>query len=194
MDDTELTEYPAEDVLVVEDPAKLRALGGELRSRIVVLLRERAASATELAKVLGVPKGTVGYHLKVLESAGLIRVVATKRVRAVTEKFYGRVARAFLVRGDRGFEEDQSQGAVAARALRRGADEVPLHGVDPEFIRGGILYARMRPAAARRYIRRLEKLVSDFVAEEDPQGEQVFALAVSIFPTSGRLPERGADA
>ena len=53
-------------------------------------------STTELAEKLGLPKGTVGHHLKVLEKAGLVHVVRTRQVRAVTEKFYGRVARLFL--------------------------------------------------------------------------------------------------
>src|SRR3712207_7474680 len=38
---------------------------------ILRLLRERAASATELAEAFGVAKGTVAHHLKVLEDAGL---------------------------------------------------------------------------------------------------------------------------
>ena len=48
------------------------------------LLREQARSITELADELDVPTGTVGHHVKVLEDAGLVRVVRTRRVRAVT--------------------------------------------------------------------------------------------------------------
>ena len=72
-------DYDLDDVLVVEDPKQLRALGDVLRARIVMLLRERAASTTELAAVLETPKGTVGHHLKVLETAGLVRVVRTRQ-------------------------------------------------------------------------------------------------------------------
>src|SRR5215469_5893311 len=39
------------------------------------------------------PKGTVGYHVRVLADAGLIRVVQEIPVRGVTEKLYGRTAR-----------------------------------------------------------------------------------------------------
>ncbi|MHB8470547.1 MAG: ArsR/SmtB family transcription factor, partial [Gaiellaceae bacterium] len=85
-----LPDYEADDVLVVSATEQLRALGDDLRSRIVVLLRERATSTTELAEKLGLPKGTVGHHVKVLEKAGLVRVVRTRQVRAVTEKYYGR--------------------------------------------------------------------------------------------------------
>jgi DNA-binding transcriptional ArsR family regulator len=65
------------------------ALADDFRVRILAITRDRPASITELAARLGRPKGTVGYHLKVLERAGLVRVVRTRRVRAVTEKYYG---------------------------------------------------------------------------------------------------------
>ena len=62
------------------------------------MLRERAATTTELAEEVGLAKGTVAHHLKVLETAGLVRVVRTRRVRAMTESFYGRVARLFVIK------------------------------------------------------------------------------------------------
>ena len=46
------------------------------------------------------PQGTVGHHLKVLERGGLVRVVRTRQVRALTEKYYGRVARLFVLKTD----------------------------------------------------------------------------------------------
>src|SRR5256885_7114804 len=64
-------DYDADDVMVVKEPEQLRALGGDLRKTIVVRLRESACSTSELAAELGIPKGTVGHHLKVLARAGL---------------------------------------------------------------------------------------------------------------------------
>jgi DNA-binding transcriptional ArsR family regulator len=75
-------------------------------------LRERAASTTELAAELRLAKGTIGHHLKVLEEAGLVRVVRTRQVRAMTERFYGRVARLFLIKGA---EEDEALAHVRVR-------------------------------------------------------------------------------
>jgi DNA-binding transcriptional ArsR family regulator len=92
-------DYDADDVLVVDEPEQLRALSEDVRLQIVALLRERALSTTELAEAIGLAKGTVSYHLKVLGGAGLIRVVRTRKVRAVTESFYGRVARLYLLKG-----------------------------------------------------------------------------------------------
>jgi DNA-binding transcriptional ArsR family regulator len=91
-------DYEADDILVVSETEQLRALGDDARHRIVGLLRERAMSTTELAERVGLAKGTVAHHVKVLEAAGLIQVVRTRRVRALTESFYGRVARLFVIK------------------------------------------------------------------------------------------------
>jgi DNA-binding transcriptional ArsR family regulator len=138
------------------------------------------------------PKGTVGHHLKVLEDAGLIRVVATRRVRAMTEKFYGRVARLFVLSSDEAFEGGHGE-AVAAMLLRQGADEIPKRAVDPKLMTAGLSHARLTPAHARRLIKRLDKLLVDFRALEDPEGE-LFGFAASLYPTSPALPEATDDA
>lgn len=92
-------DYDADDILIVAETEQLRALADDVRLQIVKLLRERAQSTTELAGQVGLAKGTVSHHLKVLESAGLIRVVRTRKVRALTESIYGRVARLYLLKG-----------------------------------------------------------------------------------------------
>ena len=91
-------DYEADDVLVVAETEQLRALADDVRLRIVAILRERAATTTELAENVGLAKGTIAHHLKVLESAGLVKVVRTRRVRALTESFYGRVARLYVIK------------------------------------------------------------------------------------------------
>ena len=162
-------DYEAEDVLVVREPEQLRALGDDLRSRIVVLLRDRALSTTELAETLGLPKGTVGHHVKVLEKAGLVQVVRTRQVRAVTEKFYGRVARLFLFKSTDVDGEDVRN--VAAAALRRVAEEMLPLGDDGRTT-FAVVRARLSDADAKRLSRRLERLIDDFRAAESATGEE----------------------
>src|SRR5581483_4074782 len=96
MPTTDGHDYDAADTMVVADPKQLKAMADPLRTQLIQLLRDRARSTQDLSEELAVPKGTIGHHLKVLESAGLIRVVRTRKVRAMTEKFYGRTARLFL--------------------------------------------------------------------------------------------------
>jgi DNA-binding transcriptional ArsR family regulator len=91
-------DYDADDILVVSETEQLRALADDVRLWIVALLRERGYSTTELAAEIGLAKGTVSHHLKVLEAAGLVKVVRTRRVRALTESIYGRVARLYVMK------------------------------------------------------------------------------------------------
>src|SRR3546814_14697174 len=78
-------------------PAQVRAIGHPLRTTILGLLHERAATVTQLAEATERPKSTVAHHVKVLAEADLVRVVRTRRVRAIDERFYGRTARMFYV-------------------------------------------------------------------------------------------------
>lgn len=89
-------DYEIEDAVVLSSSAQLKAIANSTRSDVLNLLSERAATVSQLAEALGKPKGTVGYHTKVLEDAGLIRVVRTNQVRAMTEKYYGRTGRTLV--------------------------------------------------------------------------------------------------
>jgi DNA-binding transcriptional ArsR family regulator len=173
-------DYEADDVLVVREPEQLKALGDDLRSKIVILLRDRAFSTTELASKLGLPKGTVGHHVKVLEKAGLVQVVRTRQVRAMTEKLYGRTARLFLFKSTDTDGEDVRN--VAAASLRRAAEEMLPIGDDGRTT-FAVVTARLLAADARRLSRRLEKLIDDFRAAEAEGGEP-YGLAAALYRRS----------
>jgi DNA-binding transcriptional ArsR family regulator len=178
-------DYELDDVLVVQEPKQLRALGDFTRGRIIGLLGQRAASTTELAAALDMPKGTVGHHLKVLEKAGLIRVVRTRQVRALTEKYYGRVARLFELKGV-DTDEDLRVGAISAMMLRHAADEAAEAIVDEK---GKTAIGRVRLTAkdAARFTRRLDRLQEDFRDAADPEGE-LHVLSIALFRSPLTLP------
>ena len=170
-------DYEAVDVLVVREHEQLRALGDDLRSKIVVLLRDRAASTTELAEKLGLPKSTVGHHVKVLEKAGLVQVVRTRQVRALTERYYGRTARLFLFKSSE--EDGEGVRDVAAASLRRAAEEMlPLD--DDGRTTFAVLRVRLVEEDARRFTKRLEKLLTEFEAAGNAAGEP-YGLAVALY-------------
>lgn len=164
-------------MLVVREPEQLKALGDDLRSKIVILLRDRAFSTTELAAKLGLPKSTVGHHVKVLEKAGLVRVVRTRQVRAMTEKLYGRTARLFLFKSTDTDGEDVRN--VAAASLRRAAEEMLPIGDDGRTT-FAVVTSRLSDADARRLVRRLEKLVDDFRAADGHDGV-TYGLAAALY-------------
>lgn len=86
-------------VVLVDDPARLLAGLSPLRRQVLDALDE-PGSATELASRLGLTRQQVGYHLKVLEQAGLVEVVELRQRRGFTERVLRRSAQHFVVDPD----------------------------------------------------------------------------------------------
>ena len=168
-----IPDYEAEETLLVSAPEQLRAMADEVRSAIISLLRERAYSTQQLSKELGIPKGTIGHHLKVLEHAGLIHVVRTRQVRAVTEKFYGRTAKLFLYEA----EDPADARAIGATMLRRAANEVERSADGTGF---GQTKASLTKADLTRLERRVKRLQDDFRAADTPDGIP-YALVTAMY-------------
>jgi DNA-binding transcriptional ArsR family regulator len=172
-------DYELADRIALTRPSQVKALSHPLRNTILSLLHERAATITELATAVERPKSTVAYHVKVLADAGLIRVVRTRRVRAIEERFYGRTARLFYVsleRSTHGEEapRDFNDFEVAARESGAAFRDGKLWG----FIR----HARISEAQASEVWRRMAELVTEF--DQLPRsGETVYGLAVGVYPT-----------
>ncbi len=179
-------DYELDDRLALTLPAQVRAIGNPLRTTILSLLHERAATVTEIAAAVARPKSTVAHHVEVLCHAGLVRVVRTRRVRAIEERFYGRTARMFYVDVDRSAEgeplpRDFNDFEVAARESAVAFLDRRLWG----FIR----HARLPEKRAAEFWNRIAALVAEF--DELPRsGDTVYGFAVGIYPTDHpRLPE-----
>src|ERR1041385_4550551 len=106
-EETSPPDYDLADRIALTTPSQVKAISHPLRTTILHLLHERAATVTELAQALERPKSTVAHHVKVLIEAGLLQVVRTRRVRAIEERFYGRTARLFYVAVERGGDGDE---------------------------------------------------------------------------------------
>src|ERR671935_319867 len=138
--DEEIPDYELAERMVVTAPAQLRAMADPLRATVLDLLLERAATVAELAAAVGRPKSTVAHHVSVLVDAGLLRVVRTRRVRAIDERYYGRTARLFQVGVVERPGEDPT--TVHANALSvAAAESVSAHETDD--LRALIRHARI---------------------------------------------------
>lgn len=179
-------DHPLADRLALTTPAQVRAISNPLRTTILGLLHERAATVTELAAAVSRPKSTVAHHVKVLAEAGLVHVVRTRRVRAVEERFYGRTARMFYVAVEQGSGETDLPGdfndfEIAAQESAAAFRDRTLWA----FIR----HARLSEERAAEFWERMALLVQEF--DQLPRaGETVYGFAVGIYPTDApSLPE-----
>ena len=172
-------DYDLADRIALTEPSQVKAIGHPLRTTILSLLHERAATVSELAVALGRPKSTVAHHVKVLNEAGLLQVVRTRQVRAIEERFYGRTARMFYVSAERSSDgdvlpRDFNDFEVAARESAVAHAEGKLWG----FIR----HARISEAQASKFWDSMAELVAEF--DQLPRsGETVYGFAVGVYPT-----------
>ncbi|MGA7280281.1 MAG: winged helix-turn-helix domain-containing protein [Acidimicrobiia bacterium] len=185
-------DYPLEETLEFETSEQFRALFEDTRLRIVDLLLERAATVTELAETLGKPKGTVGHHVAVLERAGLVHVVRTKKVRAIEAKYYGRTARTYLLTPKIDVDIDVSPDyflSSAAIEYAKAAQVALSDEIDPAMI-STLRYARIPVDRAREWALKLGELAQEF-ASEPRGGETTFGLLLAMYPTDRpHLPDR----
>ncbi len=72
----------------ITDPNLARVMAHPLRVQILGALDERVASPSELARELEASLGTVSYHVRQLEAAGLIELVRTAPRRGALEHYY----------------------------------------------------------------------------------------------------------
>jgi DNA-binding transcriptional ArsR family regulator len=176
---TSIPDYELADRMVVTAPPQLRALADPLRATILDLLLERAATVAEIATAVQRPKSTVAHHVSVLMEAGMLRVVRTRRVRAIDERYYGRTARMFYVGVVNRPGEDPT--TVHANALSAAAAEsVPAHEADQ--LRTSFRHARIPAQSATEFWERVENLVREF-AQLPRSGDTAYGFAVGLYPT-----------
>jgi len=180
-------DYELAERIALTEPAQVKAIGHPVRTTILSLLHERAATVTELAVALGRPKSTVAHHVNVLADARLVQVVRTRRVRAIEERFWGRTARMFFVAVERTPEGEQmprdfNDFEVAARESAEAFLDGKLWG----FIR----HARISEEQVSSFWQRMAELVAEF--DQLPRsGDTVYGFAIGVYPTDHpSLPRR----
>jgi len=87
------------DVRVIDDPEAAASALDPVRSRLLAELRE-PASAAMLADRVGLPRQKVNYHLRTLESHGLVRLASERRWGGLTERRVVATAQAYVVSPD----------------------------------------------------------------------------------------------
>ncbi|GMR03113.1 MAG: hypothetical protein BMS9Abin20_1478 [Acidimicrobiia bacterium] len=167
-------DYEIDDVVVASTTAQMKAVADDTRMDILNLILERAATVSQLADALGKPKGTIGYHAKVLADAGLIRVVRTNKVRAMTEKYYGRVGRTIKFAGP--VESDDPLWFV--NDALRSVNVTEGHPLPMWTTR----VARIPVERAVEFSERIIDLAEEFL-ELPREGDTVYGFLAGVYPT-----------
>lgn len=171
-------DYDLDERRVVTSPAELTAMFDPLRGTLLDLVLERAATVSELAAAVGRPKSTVAHHVNVLVGAGLLKVVRTRRVRAIDERFYGRTARQFSV----GVIEPEQVRDVTNYLTQAAAESVPAHEADD--LRAIWRHVRIPREVAKEFWERVADLADEY-SRLPRSGDTVHAFVAGLYPTAG---------
>lgn len=176
------------DVDVIDDPAAAAAALDPVRSTLLARLAT-PGSATTLARRLGLPRQKVNYHLRTLESHGLVELVEERPRRGLTERVLVATAASYVVSpgamGDAAPDPERSTDrlssryvvALAARLVRevgelaRRAEQagrsLPTLGIDTEI---RFASAADRAAFTEELTRALTALAAHYHDESAPGG------------------------
>jgi len=169
------------DVLLIERPEQLKALGHPLRLKVLQTLAEQGEALTnrELAERIGVDPGHLHFHVRMLHRAGLIELVPggkgrEKPYRAVAE--HVRVAPEFRAAGMAG--EVQS---AMLETIRRGWE---AYGAKGDF-RAAQLTVRMQSDR----LRELLEVMIERAKELEDEDEKLFVVTLVAHPSTNEPDE-----
>jgi DNA-binding transcriptional ArsR family regulator len=171
---------PRKDLTTVQ---QFRAMQEPTRVRILGMLLYQPLTAKQIAGRLAIPHGTAGYHLQVLEEAGLVQVIAKRAVRSMIAKYYARTAYMFHynmpseISGTNSFELQ-----ILTQARDEMADFLATSGSrDDSTPFSAILHLQVSSEQAARFEDQLNQLIAEFAATtRDPRGD-VYGISVALY-------------
>lgn len=178
-------DYELPPSVAADTPAQLKALAGPVRTQILDLVLERAATVTELAAALDRPKSSIAYHVDVLVDTGLLAVVRTRRVRAIDERFYGRTGRTIVIGTTAGPDGGTRQNFLAQAQAEAAGDR-------PEQTLTTIRHARIPTARAEEFFGRVVELAEEFTALPR-DGDTVFGFVAAVYSTDHPVLPESSD-
>ncbi|BDZ48273.1 hypothetical protein GCM10025867_05140 [Frondihabitans sucicola] len=174
-----IPDYDLGEQKVVTNAAAHEAPANPLRSRLIELVLERAAAVTEMAAAVGRPKKTVAHHVQVIVAARLLRVVWTRRVRAIEERCYGRVARTISI-GALTTSSDK-RAVLPINGLSEAAAEAE-HAHANDERRCLLVRARVPAEYVREFWLEVQALARQF-GQIPRGGGRVYGFAAGLYPT-----------
>ena len=182
-----------DEVFEMDDLDLLGHVTNPVRGAILRRLKEPRTVA-EVAAALDAPVTRLYHHVNKLEQLGLIRVVATRQVAAVTERRYQASGRSFRIARSLLETSDERELSLALSSLfdvaklgfQRTVEAGEYRAVDDieerSFLSLGDL--ALSPDRRRELVQRITELVEEYHSDldiDDPAADRV-ALFIAVYP------------
>jgi DNA-binding transcriptional ArsR family regulator len=180
---------------------QLKALTDPLRLRVLEAFVQQQATTKQVAALLGENATKLYHHVQILEQAGLLRLMETRKNRGTVEKYYRAVAEDFTV--DRKLLEVTK----GARRATSGYESLFLSALEATLAeaRKGIAAGLVKPVeegrnalvyrkhftGSEQEVRELTKRIQEWIAEcqvtETGPGEIQYGVTIAFYPVR-KLP------
>jgi DNA-binding transcriptional ArsR family regulator len=181
--------------LTLSTEQQFKAISDMARSRILGVIQYQPLTARQIARRLRATPGAIGHHLRVLEEAGLVRIVARRITRGIVASYYTRTARIFDYDLPSDVKGLTMQLDVAEKARAELMDATISYENDPVYY-SAFPHVRLSSARLMEYQQRFRALVDELIEEApDPDGE-VCGVFLGIFqsPPYMQMPGKGDGA
>jgi DNA-binding transcriptional ArsR family regulator len=193
-------EREREGTYIIRDLETLRVIADPIRNQILEVLQFTPQNTKEVADKLGLAPSKLYYHFNMLEKNGLIKVVETRQVSNLIEKYYQAVAIYFMVDSSL-LNFESSEGKENMYTLVESAIDTTredlmrsLHARSLQIEQGAVEKKRsmmltrylsnMGDEKAESFIQRMNDLVEEFMdADTRDSKDQTFALTVAMYPS-----------
>ncbi len=166
--------------LTISTEQQFKAISDLVRSRILGAIQYQPLTAKQIAQRLQGTPGAVGHHLRVLEEAGMVRVVARRLIHGIVASYYTRSARIFDYQLSAEVQGTVANLDIAYKVHAELLESVVSYEDDPLRC-DGFPHARLSPERIKHYQERFFHVIDEMVAESpDPDGE-VYGIFFGIF-------------
>ena len=168
---------------------ELRAYINATRISILSLLRDSAATITHVAREIGTHPANLTHHFRILEKAGLIRLVEKRDTGRNLEKFYRSAALSFLTAPGEFVDKRVLKLSILRDEITASIQRLTQNKEEADvFVR--LLATRITKENLSKFQKKLLVLVREF-EEAGTSAGAPYSMALCLFPALiGRGPKK----
>jgi len=184
-------DFTPEPFRKLSSPDALRAYINATRISILSLLRDSAATITQVARELGTHPANLTHHFRILEKGGLIRLVEKRDTGRNLEKFYRAAALSFVtVPGELEVVEKR----VLKLSILRDELAISIQRLSKNEEKGEVFVRLLSMRISKKNLKKFQKkimlLVHEFEQSGTPEGDP-YSIALCLFPALiGKGPKK----
>lgn len=174
--------------MIITTDEQIRAYVNPTRMTILAYLAKEKQSVSMIAAQLKVHPANLTHHFKMLEKAGLIKLVEKRETGKNLEKLYRAAAFQFIVDAENETTNKQVLGLIILRDNLNTTIQALKNQTEEKDVLAVIKTVRIGQSDLARFGERLLALANEFGNSSSEEGE-VYSLNASLYPTdAGNVP------